>query len=204
MHYSSQHFFKHNSVLVGIDEAGRGPLAGPVAVGVVALLREFDTSIFQGIRDSKQLSEKKRNHFMRCMNTLTQEQVLKYHVSFSSAQIIDRFGIVPAIERALAQSLTCLHLTPERTMVLLDGSLKAPKNFANQKTIIKGDETELPITLAGIAAKVTRDREMLQLANAHPHYGFERHKGYGTQFHRDMIRQHGITEAHRSSFVHLT
>lgn len=191
--------------LVGIDEAGRGPLAGPVAVAAVAFLEplKLKKETFAGIRDSKQLSQDAREHFAGVAQSLTEAGVIAYAVSFSSSTYIDRYGIVRAVERALALSLQKLALPPRETYIKLDGLLKAPVQYRNQETIIKGDETELPITLAGIIAKVGRDREMVRVAKRYPHYGFEKHKGYGTQAHLEAIRLHGLSSVHRRSFTSI-
>lgn len=198
MHYIVEPF------LAGVDEAGRGPLAGPVSVGVVVFLKDFDTRIFEDVRDSKQLSEKKRVYFLECMDALVAEGALNYAVAFSSSKSVDTKGIVFAIRDAMARSIDELRLDAEKTTILLDGSLQAPEVFKKQRTIIKGDETELPITLAGIAAKVVRDREMVRLSKEFPEYGFEKHKGYGTKHHQEMLKKHGISAIHRETFIDLT
>jgi ribonuclease HII len=189
--------------LVGIDEAGRGPLAGPVSVGVVVIPVQFDPALFDGIRDSKKLSEKARDAWFEKLPSLEAEHGLRYKVEFTSAHYIDEYGIVPAIKRAVAAALRSLAVVPEEAEVLLDGSLKAPPEFVVQKTIIRGDETEPVISLASVAAKVTRDRFMKQAAAKYPEYGFEVHKGYGTKAHRDAIKKHGLSDIHRRSFIKL-
>jgi len=190
--------------LVGVDEAGRGPIAGPVAVGAVALLAPRSEFSFEGVRDSKKLSEKKREYFEYRVNEYVAQGMVAYSVQFSSSEIIDSEGIVPAIKNALARALKALSILPEHAEVMLDGSLKAPKEFIRQKTIIKGDETELPITLAGIMAKTARDREMKSTATSYPPYGFEKHKGYGTKSHYQAIQEYGLCAIHRRSFIDLT
>ncbi|MEK7531604.1 MAG: ribonuclease HII [Patescibacteria group bacterium] len=188
--------------LIGIDEAGRGPLAGPVAVGVVKIPRE-NMKYFRGVKDSKQLSEKQREVWLRKIQKLSKEGKLEYSVSFSSAEVIDKKGIVKAISLALARSLRKLvPLAKEKFVeVLLDGSLKAPSRFSNQKTIIRGDEKRLVIALASILAKVLRDRMMKRFAKKYPKFSFEIHKGYGTLSHRKSIRKYGPSKIHRGSFL---
>lgn len=189
--------------LIGIDEVGRGPLAGPVAVGAVMVPADFDWSVLEGVRDSKKLSEKKREEFFARAVELQESQTLRFAVSTSSAAYIDRYGIVPAIKRALAealQSLTNDEVKPHRCTVLLDGSLRAPEEFVHQETIIGGDDIEPVIALASVMAKVSRDSIMRRLAPRYPQYGFEEHKGYGTAAHRDIIGKVGLCKVHRATF----
>ncbi|HWB33705.1 MAG TPA: ribonuclease HII [Candidatus Paceibacterota bacterium] len=186
--------------LVGIDEAGRGPLAGPVAVGVVAAPSSFNMTLLDGVRDSKQMTDLGREIWFEKLRVLEEEEGLRWSVAFSSALYIDTYGIVPAIKRALAQALRALELDPSRTRVLLDGSLKAPKHFVDQETIIGGDDTEPIISLASVAAKVRRDRLMRRLALRYPEYQFEVHKGYGTKLHREAIIKYGLSDVHRATF----
>ena len=184
--------------MIGIDEAGRGPLAGPVAVGVCAVPADLDFSVFAGVKDSKQLSALQRQAWLAHMR---QEKQMQHATSLVSAKHIDTFGITHAIQKAMKHALARLKLDPDACTVLLDGSLYAPKCYGQQKTIIKGDESEPVIALASIAAKVRRDTYMIRLAKKYPDYGFEIHKGYGTRLHRERIVQHGICAAHRVSFL---
>lgn len=197
--------------LVGVDEVGRGPLAGPVAVGAAMIPDEFDWTILPGVGDSKQLKPKDREAIFQLANRLRLDGVIDWKVSMVSASTIDRVGIVPSIDTALRRSLAALdqrYSTVNRTinlrfsdrvMVKLDGGLKAPAEYT-QETIIKGDAIEKVIGLASIVAKVTRDRYMVRLATKYPAYSFEIHKGYGTKKHRDLIREHGLSEIHRVTF----
>lgn len=186
--------------LIGIDEAGRGPLAGPVAVGAVLVEHAFDWELIPGVRDSKKMSEKAREAVFARMEELKRDGVLRFAVAFSSAQIIDSRGIVPAVHSALARALGTLDVSPEECSVLLDGGLRAPETFAHQKTIIRGDDSEPVISLASIAAKVSRDRIMHRESAKFPEYGFEVHKGYGTKAHRELIGRLGLSPMHRASF----
>ena len=196
--------------LIGIDEAGRGPLAGPVAVGAVMVPIDFDWSILEGVRDSKKLSEKKREEVFGQAVELEKSQTLRFAVSTSSAAYIDRYGIVPAIKRALAEALSKLtedgplHAKDrpryENCRVLLDGSLSAPLEYIHQETIVRGDDTEPVISLASIMAKVTRDRLMKRLSPKYPAYDFHVHKGYGTAAHCAAITRLGLSAIHRVSF----
>jgi len=186
--------------LIGIDEAGRGPLAGPVSVGAVLVAKDFDWSLIEGVRDSKKLSEKVRERIFEKANELQESSLLRYAVATSSATYIDTYGIVPAIKRAVAEALAKLQSDPATTRVLLDGSLKAPEEYIHQETIVRGDDSEPVISLASIMAKVTRDRIMKKLAPKYPSYGFEVHKGYGTAAHLKLIKEIGFCDLHRRSF----
>ena len=189
--------------LIGIDEAGRGPLAGPVAVGAVLVSRDFDWTLVAGARDSKQMTPASREILYSTMTTLRENGTLDFAVAFSSSSMIDTYGIVPAIKSALARCLNKLSegspLT-RRYEILLDGGLRAPPEFQNQRTIIRGDQSEPVISLASIAAKVERDRLMVQLATKYPLYAFETHKGYGTRAHREAIVEHGLSVIHRVTY----
>ena len=186
--------------LVGVDEAGRGPLAGPLAVGVVVAHKNFEIrELFPGIGDSKQLSEQKREEIYRLLVKYTKEGLLRYTVLYVAAATIDRIGLTRATQRAVHGGVRRLAPEVEGYKVLLDGLLHAPKEYA-QQTIIRGDETEAIISLASIAAKVNRDRLMKRLAKKFPNYGFESHKGYGTEMHFEQIRKFGLSELHRKTF----
>ena len=187
--------------IIGIDEVGRGPLAGPVAVCALAatphMLRHF-----RGIKDSKQLSEVQREEWLAIMKAIKMHKgdELRYAVSMVSAKEIDKKGIAPAIRKSLAASLKKLEIDPADCEVRLDGGLKAPAEYEKQKTIIKGDEKESVIAMASIAAKVTRDRLMVRLDNKFPGYGLAGHKGYGTAAHVSAIHRLGFSDIHRRSF----
>jgi ribonuclease HII len=182
---------------IGIDEAGRGPLAGPVSVGVFAVSSDFVMENLNGIRDSKQISEKKREEWYKILTALPE---CRCAVAFSSPQLIDTKGIVYAIQNAMQRALAKLDLDPQLCTVMLDGSLHAPSEYLSQKTIIKGDVTEPVISAAAILAKVKRDMYMKKVAEEYPPYLFEKHKGYGTKVHCEAIRTHGLSELHRTSF----
>lgn len=187
-------------IIVGVDEAGRGPLAGPVAVGVVSVPLHFDWALIPGVGDSKKVSPKNREAIFKCARELEKEGVLKYAVVLVSHRTIDRIGITHAVGEGITGCFRKLALDPERTVVKLDGLLKAPIEYRDQETIVKGDARELVIGLASILAKVTRDRYMVKEAGKYPRYGFEIHKGYGTKVHRDAIVKYGLTSIHRRSF----
>lgn len=187
--------------LVGIDEAGRGPIAGPVAVGVVMVAHDFDVAKeFPGVGDSKKLSEKKREEIYGMLETRAAEGRVCFRVEFESAEYIDAQGIAPAVSNALSKGLSSLSPDPTQVHVQLDGALHAPSQFS-QETIIHGDALVPLISLASIAAKVERDRLMVALSEKYPAYGFEKHKGYGTRAHYEMIVQHGLCPIHRRTFL---
>jgi ribonuclease HII len=189
--------------LIGVDEAGRGPLAGPVAVGVVAVPEGFDvTTEFPGVKDSKKLSEKKREKIFEMLQQRAAQGDTRFAVEFESAEAIDNEGIAIAIRRALSRGVNMLAPDAALVKIQLDGALKAPPEYA-QETIINGDELIPLISLASIAAKVLRDRLMLELSAQYPLYGFEKHKGYGTVAHYEMLKKHGLCAIHRRSFIHL-
>ena len=191
---------------IGIDEAGRGPLAGPVAVGAVAFKTKDKVRlkrVFKKIRgkDSKKLTAREREEWFEIIKNEEEKGNLHFVVSFVGARIIDKKGIVFAIKTTLAQSLKKIGANPKNSKILLDGGLHASQKYLNQKTIIRGDESELSISLASIAAKVTRDRKMVRLAQKYPTYGFDKHKGYGTKYHCEQILKYGLSSEHRVSFL---
>lgn len=186
---------------VGIDEVGRGPLAGPVAVCACVVPHGFDEALLSGVRDSKKLSPQKRERWFLALSELKAKGKLDYAYVALSAGEIDASGIAPTISRAVAQALDALGVPQETTRVVLDGSLKAPKRFAIQETIIKGDDKVPLISAASVIAKVLRDRHMEELDAAYPEYGFAKHKGYGTAAHLAAIRKHGPSPVHRRTFL---
>ena len=186
---------------IGIDEAGRGPLAGPVAVGVVKVAADFDWGLIPGVGDSKKVSPINREAIYGRALQLKKAGKLDFAVVQTSATYIDAKGIVPAIRLAMKKGLAEVKADPNCCYIKLDGSLKAPIDFL-QETIIKGDAKELVIGLASILAKVTRDRYMETLSRKSQfiNYAFDAHKGYGTKEHRRQISHHGISTEHRASY----
>lgn len=185
--------------IVGIDEAGRGPLAGPASVACVAIHSDEVQRAFPIVRDSKKLSPKKREVWFEEILRLKKEGALSYASDLIGADIIDTKGITHAIKQGVVIVLAEVNV-PTDTQILLDGGLKAPQEYTNQKTIIRGDEKELAIALASVVAKVTRDRYMIELAQTYPEYGFEIHKGYGTKKHIQAIVEKGLSVVHRKTF----
>lgn len=185
--------------IVGIDEAGRGPLAGPVAVGVVKVSRDFDWGLIPGVTDSKKLSSAQRAVIFTRAKELRHQRQLDFAVAQVGAQFIDEAGIVPAIKLAMHRCLARLALDVSSVSVRLDGSLSAPDIY-KQATIIKGDLLYPEIGLASIIAKETRDAYMRRIAKRFSAYDFATHMGYGTKAHRNAISTYGLSPIHRRSF----
>jgi ribonuclease HII len=218
--------------LIGIDEVGRGPLAGPVTVGAVAVLVNRSNAVaysklrkklmeISGIKypigiDSKKMKEIDRDFWYEVICKLVKREDLYAVVSSTSAEMIDKKGIAVCIKDLVNTNLKKLSKKSKfgtegrqnsedifsQMDVLLDGGLKTSLTVGSQKTIIKGDEKELLISLASVFAKVTRDRHMKKLSKNHKyaHYGFDVHKGYGTVLHRSVIKKVGLSKEHRRSF----
>lgn len=188
------------SYVVGIDEAGRGPLAGPVAVGAVSIPVNFNKRFFQSIRDSKKLTSEERELWFQLATEARKRRELDFRVSLVSERVIDRHGINYALRLGIKRCLAQLGLA-EDSQIFLDGGIKAPEKFTHQLTVIKGDEKIPVVSLASIVAKVIRDHRMIKLSKKFPEFDFERHKGYGTLMHRLAIRKYGLTNIHRLSFL---
>lgn len=185
-HYKSQGY----TLIAGIDEAGRGPIAGPVVAAAVILK---DDVYIQGINDSKQLTEKKREQLFDEIN----DQSIAIGIGLVHSDEIDRVNIYRASQKAMLDAVN--RLTPLPDFLLIDAMpLETP--FLSE-SIIKGDAKSISIAAASIIAKVTRDRYMTQLENDFPGYGFDKHKGYGTVEHLEAIRKLGVMAEHRKSFA---
>lgn len=216
--------------LIGIDEVGRGPLAGPVAVCACIMpyhkspeesykkfLKKYEKDIKAGGlrdltgKDSKKLREKDREMWMNFLSKISKEESVaeeKIHFIYGemSAKQIDNKGIAVCIKDLIKKHLDLFDenfIDAVNAMVLLDGGLKAPERFLNQKTIIKGDEKELVISLASIYAKVSRDSYMKRISKKDKYnkYMFDIHKGYGTKVHMEKIKAYGFSDLHRKSFL---
>lgn len=186
--------------VVGVDEAGRGPLAGPVAIGIVRAPIEFRVrKIFRGLADCKELAAQDREYFYALLREQVRAGVLQFCVRYSHASTIDRVGLTRAVERATFRGVRALAPDPRGVRVLLDGLLRAPAEY-EQETIIGGDDKEPLIMLASIVAKVRRDRLMRRLARRFPNYDFDVHKGYATPAHSRAIRKFGLCDIHRRLF----
>lgn len=177
--------------MIAIDEAGRGPLAGPIAVA--AVLATTNSKLLKNIKDSKKLSALQRERWFKII-----KNNFEYRVAMVGPRIIDQIGINPATRLAVARVIRRLKIKPG--IVLLDGAMHAPKKY-NQKTIIRGDEKIPLISAASIMAKVTRDKKMLNLHKDYPEYFWDCHKGYGTKLHYAMIKKNGLSPFHRRSFL---
>lgn len=189
--------YEHNayddgySVVCGVDEAGRGPLAGPVCAGAVILPKDLEIS---GLNDSKKLSEKKREQLYEIIT----QKADAWAVCFASQEEIDRVNILNATFLAMNRAIQALSITPD--LALIDGNRDSAITV-NSRCIVGGDGKSASIAAASILAKVTRDRWMLKMAEKYPQYGFEKHKGYGTALHYERLRQYGPCPIHRKTFL---
>ena len=177
--------------VAGIDEAGRGPLAGPVVAAAVILPEDFD---LPGLNDSKQISESKRNQLF----PMIYEQALAVGIGVSRADEIDRINILQATLLGMSRAVMRLPVAPD--FLLVDGMTPVPLGI-EQKTLKKGDSRSLSIAAASVIAKVVRDRIMLAYDRLFPEYGFSGHKGYGREKHRNAVALHGPCVCHRRSFA---
>ena len=178
-------------LLCGVDEAGRGPLAGPVCAAAVILPRGF---VIEGLNDSKKLTEKKREELF----ALIRENAVTYGIAFASVEEIEQYNILNATFMAMNRAVEKLESVPE--LALIDGNRDKGIKYPS-RCIVKGDALCADIAAASILAKVTRDRYMYEMAELYPHYGFEKHKGYGTKLHYEALRQFGPSPIHRMSFL---
>ncbi|MBQ8133250.1 MAG: ribonuclease HII [Clostridia bacterium] len=185
--YRSQGF----KAICGVDEAGRGPLAGPVFAAAVILPEDL---IIEDVNDSKKLTEKKREKLF----DIIKEKALAYCVASASVEEIEELNILQADMLAMKRAVEGLSVKADFAMI--DGN-KAPELEIPAVPIVKGDAKSESIAAASILAKVSRDRLMLELAEKYPEYGFEKHKGYGTKAHREAILKYGPCEIHRMSFL---
>jgi ribonuclease HII len=175
----------------GVDEAGRGPLAGPVYAAAVILP---DDCIIEGVNDSKKLSEKKRE----ALFDVICDKALAYCIATASEKEIDEYNILNATYLAMQRAIEGLNIKAD--YALIDGN-RLPKLDIPAECIVKGDAKSMSIASASILAKVSRDRYMLELAEKYPQYQFEKHKGYGTKLHYEMLDKYGPSEIHRQSFL---
>ncbi len=180
--------------MAGLDEVGRGSLAGPVAAGAVILPREPTAALFKLVRDSKQISPARRKEAYKAIVA----HALSCAVGWTTPAEIDRIGIAAGVRRAMRRALA--KLDPAATHLLID-AIALPSSGLPQKSIIRGDSKSLSIAAASILAKVERDRFMRSLSERRPSYGFEANKGYGTRRHLDAIAEFGPSHAHRLSFA---
>ena len=178
-------------IICGVDEAGRGPLAGPVCAAAVILPKGL---VIPGLTDSKKLTDKKRRELF----PIIKEQAIAYGIGLASHEEIDEINILQATYLAMERALAQLTVKPDIAMI--DGN--RAKDFGLPvRTVVKGDSLSMNIAAASILAKVTRDDLMLEMAEKYPEYSFEVHKGYGTKAHYEALRQHGASAIHRRTFL---
>lgn len=189
--YEDQAKTEGYTAVCGIDEAGRGPLAGPVFAAAVILPEHAD---IPGLNDSKKLSAKKREELF----AVIESTALSYGIGFATEQEIDKINILQATFRAMKRACDALSVHPD--LALVDGN-RIPPMDVPVRTIIKGDSLSANIAAASILAKVSRDRLMLQVDELYPEYGFAKHKGYGTALHIEMLQKFGPSPVHRRSFL---
>jgi len=179
------------SLICGVDEAGRGPLAGPVCAAACILPRGLQ---IDGLNDSKKLTEKRREQLFDEIC----EKAVCYGIAFATVEEIEERNILGATYLAMNRAIALLDPSPE--LALIDGNRNKEIEIPSQ-TVVKGDSKCADIAAASILAKVTRDRYMLEMAEQYPQYGFEKHKGYGTKAHYEAIRTYGMAPIHRPSFL---
>lgn len=190
--YDAQLRAEGYSLLCGVDEAGRGPLAGPVFAAAVIL---HPDAVPQGLNDSKKLSEKKRELlFDEICRT-----AVAYCIASASVEEIEEYNILQATFLAMRRAVEGLSVTP--SLVLIDGNRTPSGLDVPTRTLVKGDALSASVGAASILAKVSRDRLLLELDREYPEYAFAKHKGYGTVLHYERLREHGISPVHRRSFL---
>lgn len=179
------------NIICGVDEAGRGPLAGPVYAAAVILPSDC---VIEGLNDSKKLTEKKRE----ALFDEIKEKALAYGIASANEKEIDEINILNATFLAMKRAIDSLSVKPD--LALIDGNQK-PHTDIEEVTVIKGDAKSMSIAAASVLAKVSRDRFMLEMAEKYPQYEFARHKGYGTKLHYEKIAQYGVCDIHRRTFL---
>lgn len=190
LHFESTAFEEGYTIIAGVDEVGRGPLAGPVVASAVVLPAGIT---LPGIRDSKKMTERAR---IKAFSAI-QKVAISVGIGVVSHLYIDEFNILNASLEAMKKAVNNLHTAPE--YLLVDGIFKIPISLP-QKCIKKGDQLSHSISASSIIAKVYRDRIMYSFHQSYPEYGFDKHKGYGTKFHRDVLKEQGPCPIHRLTF----
>lgn len=189
--YENEVYAKGYSAVCGVDEAGRGPLAGPVCAAAVILPQN---TVIDGVNDSKKLSEKKRE----ALFDVIKSKAISYCVSYASVEEIESMNILNATMLAMQRAVAGLDVKADYAMI--DGN-KVPDLNIDCESIVKGDAKSMSIACASILAKVSRDRLLYEYAEKYPEYHFEKHKGYGTALHREMLQKYGPCPIHRISFL---
>lgn len=180
------------SCICGVDEAGRGPLAGPVCAAAVILP---EGAVIEGLDDSKKLTEKKREG----LYDIIKETAVAYSVAYGTLEEIETVNILEATYLAMNRAIAGLSVKPD--FALIDGN-RVPRGIKIPcETVVKGDSKSMSVAAASVLAKVTRDRLMLEYDKKYPEYNFKKHKGYGTKEHTELIKQYGPCEIHRLSFL---
>ncbi len=197
---------RSENMIVGIDEVGRGPVAGPVAVCAVWYKAQDHKEIetyFEGMNDSKKVHVNKRRLFAKTAQELQDKGLINYTIQYGSAEKIDQEGISACLKSGIERSLKIAAKDGlvSTDYIFLDGSLRAPDTYYKQKTIIGGDGKVFAISLASVIAKVARDEIMEEYGITYPQYGFEQHKGYGTVAHIKAIKEHGACALHRKTWL---
>ncbi len=189
--FDASHKSEHIRIICGVDEAGRGPLAGPVVAAACVLPGGL---IIEGLDDSKKLTEKKREKIF----DIIIEKALDYSIASASVEEIEEINILNAAMLAMRRAIDGLESKPD--LALIDGNMSRGFSVPT-KTVVHGDAISQSIAAASILAKVTRDRMCYEYDKEYPEYGFAKHKGYGTKLHTDAIKQYGVTPIHRPSFL---
>lgn len=186
-------------LIAGVDEAGRGPWAGPVAAGAVVILdKNLHPDLLDGLDDSKKLSAKKREKLYELLIEEAKAGRVSIGIGEASAEEIDQLNILQATFLAMQRSVEKLNVKPQTAII--DGNQKPKKFPCSTKTVIKGDAKSMSISAASIVAKVYRDKKMEELAKVYPFYAFEKNAGYGTLAHSKALEKYGITPQHRKSY----
>lgn len=191
LEYENSAKLKGYKSICGVDEAGRGPLAGPVCAAAVILP---DNTVIDGVNDSKKLSEKKRE----ALFSVIKETALSYSIAYASVEEIEELNILNATMLAMKRAVEGLDVPADYAMI--DGN-KAPKLKIESECIIKGDAKSMSVACASILAKVSRDHLLYEYAKEYPQYHFDKHKGYGTKVHTEAIKEYGPCPYHRMSFL---
>ena len=191
LEFENKFYEEGKNLIAGVDEAGRGPLAGPVCAAAVILPKDL---IIEGVNDSKKLTEKKRD----LLFDEIKEKAIAYSIQFVYPDIIDEINIRQASHKAMADAVENLGIAPQH--ILIDGNDNIPFDLP-YTYIVKGDAKSQTIAAASILAKVSRDRLMVEIDKEYPEYGFAKHKGYGTKAHMEAIQKFGVTKVHRQSFM---
>lgn len=191
LEYEERYIYQGFNAICGVDEAGRGPLAGPVCAAAVILPKGL---IIEGVNDSKKLTEKKRERLFE----IIKQEAVSYNIAWASVEEIERLNILNAAMLAMKRAVEGLDVKAD--FAIIDGN-KEPQLNIPCKAVVGGDALSESVAAASILAKVSRDRLMLELAEKYPQYHFEKHKGYGTKLHREVLLEYGPCEIHRPSFL---